>query len=141
MKIYWDRRPKIPISNPVERTQDDHKCANGGYQWPERERANNTEEWVNHVHGKTGKHQRGERETDSVDSCLGSTMTVDPKDSQKKEARREGEEEESSDLPEERDRDAEDVEGYATPESKEEDQYYYVEAPDFPIVYLKDTIY
>jgi len=80
----------------------------------------NAKEWVGYVHEKSGEHQRGEREADSVDGCLDSTEMVDPKNSQEKEARHEGEEKETGDLSEKGQGEAKDVKSYGTPEGEEE---------------------
>ena len=64
---------------------------------------------------KASEHQRGERESGSVNICLDSAEMVDPDSSQDEEAGHEGEEEEAGDLSDERDSESKGVKGYGPP--------------------------
>ena len=119
-KIHQDRCRKTPIPKPGKKAQDPYEDTGGGYQQPERDRTEKTKERVDYIHEKADEHQRGEREADSIDDCLGNTEMVNPKNPQEKETRYEGKEEETSDLPDERNREAKDIKSYEAPEGKEE---------------------
>ena len=119
-KIHQDRCRKIPIAKPSKKAQDPYEDTGGGYQRQERDRTEKTKEWVDYIHKKAGEHQRGERKADGINGCLNSTEIVDPNNPQEEKTRHEGKEEEASDLPDERNREAKDIKSYEAPEGKEE---------------------
>ena len=111
-KIYRCRCSEIPVPKPSKNAQDPNKDTDGDYQRPERYRAVNAKERIGHVHEKAGEHQRGERESDSVDGCLDSTKMVGPKNSQDENTGHEGEEEKASKLSEKGDWEAKRIKKY-----------------------------